>query len=169
VPQLRPRWMIRLGLFLYDHLARRSLLPGSAPVRLDVAPYNSGLKPELKHGFIYSDCRVDDARLVVSNAVDARQRGARILVGVECLSAERRGASWEAGFSNGERLQARALVNASGPWVKEVLNERLRQPSADEIRLVRGSHIVVPRLYEGEHSFILQNDDRRVVFMIPYE
>src|SRR3954466_2093864 len=80
VPQLRPRWMIRIGLFLYDHLARRSLLPGSVPVRLDAPPYASGLKPELKHGFIYSDCRVDDARLVLANAMDARERGARVLV-----------------------------------------------------------------------------------------
>src|SRR5213075_1713192 len=89
VPQLRPRWMIRLGLFLYDHLARRSLLPPSAAVRLDVPPYSSGLKAELKHGFIYSDCRVDDARLVVANAMDARTHGARVLTHTECLSAKR--------------------------------------------------------------------------------
>src|SRR3954470_7625368 len=92
VPELRPRWMIRTGLFLYDHLARRSLLPGSHAVRLDAPPYASGLKPELKHGFIYSDCRVDDARLVLANAMDARSRGARVLVGVECVAGKREGA-----------------------------------------------------------------------------
>ncbi|MGH6630424.1 MAG: FAD-dependent oxidoreductase, partial [Burkholderiales bacterium] len=89
VPELRPRWMIRIGLFLYDHLARRSLLPGSHAVRLDAPPYSSGLKPALTHGFAYSDCRVDDARLVVANAMDAAARGARVLVRTECLSAQR--------------------------------------------------------------------------------
>ena len=169
VPELRPRWMIRAGLFLYDHLARRSLLPGSRAVRLDTPPYDSGLAPALKHGFAYSDCWVDDARLVVANARDAAQRGARILVGTECLGARRHGREWRVRLSSGEELRARALVNAAGPWVKQVLNDRLGQPSADAVRLVRGSHIVVPRLYDGEHAFILQNDDRRVVFLIPYE
>ena len=169
VPELRPRWMIRLGLFLYDHLARRSLLPGSQPVRLDIPPYSDGLRPQLRHGFLYSDCAVDDSRLVVANALDARARGARLLVGTELLRARRHADRWQAELSNGEALHARAIVNAAGPWVKQVLNERLAQPSADEVRLVQGSHIVVPRRYHGEHAFILQNDDRRVVFMIPFE
>ncbi len=169
VPQLRPRWMIRVGLFLYDHLARRSLLPASEAVRLDAPPYSSGLRLELKHGFVYSDCRVDDARLVVCNALDARDRGARILVRSECLAAQREGALWRASLSGGEVVVARAVINAAGPWVKQVLNQRLGQPSRDAVRLVKGSHIVLPRLYQGEHAFILQNDDRRVVFMIPYE
>ena len=168
VPGLRPRWMIRLGLFLYDHLARRSLLPGSEAVRIDAPPYSSGLKAELKHGFIYSDCRVDDARLVVANAIDARLRGARILTRTECLSARREKDTWQVKLSDGEVIRAKAIVNAAGPWVKRVLNERLAQPSRDAVRLVRGSHIVLPRLYDGDHAFILQNDDRRVVFMIPY-
>jgi glycerol-3-phosphate dehydrogenase len=169
VPELRPRWMIRVGIFLYDHLARRSLLPGSQAVRLDRPPYASGLRPDLKHGFVFSDCRVDDARLVVVNALDAQSRGARILVGVECVSARRGGGLWQAQLSNGETVHARAVVNAAGPWVKRVLNEDLGQATRDSIRLVKGSHIVLPRLYEGAHAFILQNDDRRVVFMIPYE
>jgi len=168
VPELRPRWMIRVGLFLYDHLARRSLLPGSHAVRLDTAPYSSGLRPELKHGFAYSDCRVDDARLVVANALDARQRGARVLTRTECRSAKRENDAWRARLSNGEEISVRAIVNAAGPWVKQVLNERLGQPSRDLVRLVRGSHILVPKLYDGDHAFILQNDDRRVIFMIPY-
>jgi glycerol-3-phosphate dehydrogenase len=169
VPELRPRWMIRTGLFLYDHLARRSLLPGSHAVRLDAPPYSSGLRTDLRHGFIYSDCRVDDARLVVANARDAADRGARVLARTECVSARRQGACWQAELSNGERIEARALVNVAGPWVTEFLDRRLRQPARGNVRLVRGSHIVVPRLYEGEHAFILQNTDRRVVFMIPYE
>src|SRR5688572_12563804 len=168
VPELRPRWMIRLGLFLYDHLARRSVLPPSRAVRLDQPPYASGLKPELRHGFVYSDCRVDDSRLVIANACDAATRGARVLVRTECRGARRVDGRWQAELSSGERVVARAVVNAAGPWVKGVLNQRLQQPSADAVRLVKGSHIVLPRLYQGDHAFILQNDDRRVVFMIPY-
>ena len=169
LPGLRPRWAIRLGLFLYDHLARRSLLPGSHAVRLDAPPYSSGLKSQLRHGFVYSDCRVDDARLVIANAMDAAERGARILVGTECLLARREGGLWHVSLSGGVEVRARALVNAAGPWVKDMLNQRLGQPSRDAVRLVKGSHIVLPRLYDGEHAFILQNDDRRVVFMIPWE
>jgi glycerol-3-phosphate dehydrogenase len=169
VPELRPRWMIRTGLFLYDHLARRSMLPASEAIRLDASPWSSGLKPHLKHGFAYSDCRVDDARLVVSNAMDARARGARILVRTECLGARRTAQGWSISLSGGEEIAARAVVNAAGPWVKSVLNGPLAQPSSESVRLVRGSHMVVPRLYEGDHAFILQNDDRRVIFMIPYE
>ena len=168
VPELRPRWMIRAGLFLYDHLSRRASLPGSKAVRQDAAPYNSGLNPKFRHGFIYSDCRVDDARLVIANAMDARARGARVLTCTECMSAERTQGHWEARLSNGEQVAAKAVVNAAGPWVKSVLNKRLSQPSSDAVRLVKGSHIVLPKLYDGEHAFILQNDDRRVVFMIPY-
>jgi glycerol-3-phosphate dehydrogenase len=168
VPALRPRWMIRTGLFLYDHLSRRTSLPGSHAVRLDAPPFSSGLKPELRHGFIYSDCRVDDARLVVANAMDARSRGARVLTRSEVISGKRENAAWKITLSGGEQVQAKAIVNAAGPWVKSVLNGTLGQPSADAVRLVRGSHIVLPKLYEGDHAFILQNDDRRVIFMIPY-
>jgi glycerol-3-phosphate dehydrogenase len=168
VPELRPRWMIRAGLFLYDHLSRRASLPGSKAVRLDRPPYNAGLKPELRHGFIYSDCRVDDARLVIANAMDARARGVRVLTRTACVGARRRDGEWQAELSSGERVRARAVVNAAGPWVKAVLNGQLSQPSKDSVRLVKGSHIVLPRLYDGEHAFILQNDDKRVIFMIPY-
>ena len=168
VPELRPRWMIGAGLFLYDHLSRRTSLPASKAVRLDVPPYNAGLQPQFRHGFLYSDCRVDDARLVVANAMDARARGARVLTRNACVSARREQGGWLATLASGERVRARAIVNAAGPWVKSVLNGRLQQPSRDAIRLVKGSHIVLPKLYEGEHAFILQNDDRRVIFMIPY-
>jgi glycerol-3-phosphate dehydrogenase len=179
VPALRPRWMIRAGLFLYDHLGgmalrgRRVSLPGSHSVALDQPPYSSGLSPALRHGFIYSDCRVDDARLVLANAMDAAQRGARVFVRTACVAARREQGGWiatlqlEAGART--ELRAKAIVNAAGPWVKSLLNDGIGQPSSDNVRLVKGSHIVVPKLYSGEHAFILQNDDKRVVFMIPYE
>jgi D-erythritol 1-phosphate dehydrogenase len=172
VPELRPRWMIRLGLFLYDHLGRRTQLEGSSGVSLAQAPYNSGLKASLTNGFIYSDCRVDDARLVVANALDAKRRGATVLTRTLCVSAQRQGGHWQAqlkGPGGVTEVTAKAIVNAAGPWVKEVLNAHLYQPSRDDVRLVKGSHIVVPKVYEGDHAFILQNDDKRVVFMIPYE
>ena len=169
VPELRPRWMIRAGLFLYDHLTRRASLAGSNAVRLDRSPLNSGLKPEMKHGFEYSDCRVDDARLVLANAMSARELGADVRVRTECIRALRENAGWRAVLSDGSEVVARAIVNAAGPWVKQTLNDRLARPSAEAVRLVKGSHIVLPKLYDGDHAFILQNDDRRVVFMIPYE
>ena len=181
VPELRPRWMIRAGLFLYDHLGKRAYtsgngrnaLPGSHGVDLRAPPYQSGLNAALTRGFVYSDCRVDDARLVLANAVSARERGAEILTRTECVAAKRVGDVWQARLLAARGVErtvcARGIVNAAGPWVKQVLNDRLHQPSRDRFRLVKGSHIVVPRAYDGEHAFILQNDDRRVVFMIPYE
>ncbi len=177
VPALRPRWMIRAGLFLYDNLGRfgaalgshQPSLPGSRGVRLDLPALDSGLKSQFRHGFEYSDCRVDDARLVVANALSARELGATVLTRTECVSAERRDGVWRALLSNGASVAARAIVNAAGPWVKQALNERFGQPSRDAVRLVKGSHIVLPQLYQGEHAFLLQNDDRRVIFMIPYE
>jgi glycerol-3-phosphate dehydrogenase len=173
VPELRPRWMIRAGLYLYDHLGRHTRLPGSHGIDLRATAYGSGLRSSLTKGFIYSDCRVDDARLVVANALSACKLGAEILTRTECMIAKRVDAGWQARLltpRGAERtITARAVVNAAGPWVKEVLNDRLHQPSRDNVKLVKGSHIVVPTLYDGNHAYILQNDDRRVVFMIPYE
>ena len=172
VPSLRPRWMIRAGLFLYDHLGGHhagSLLPGSGAVRLDRPPYDAGLQARYRHGFIYSDCRTDDARLVIANARDAARLGASILPRCELVAARRVDGLWQVRLGNGAMLSARAIANVAGPWVKEVLNQRLGVPSADSVRLVRGSHLVLPQLYAGKHAFILQNDDRRVVFMIPWE
>lgn len=173
VPELRPRWMIRAGLYLYDHLGRRTRLPASRGVDLRATPYGAGLKPGLAKGFIYSDCRVDDARLVVANALSARDLGAEIRTRTQCAAAKRVADGWQALLRTSGRTEhtifARAIVNAAGPWVKQVLNDRLHQPSSDNVKLVKGSHIVVPRLYDGQHACILQNDDRRVVFMIPYE
>jgi glycerol-3-phosphate dehydrogenase len=168
-PGLRPRWMIRTGLFLYDHLGRRVTLPRSQSVRLDAAAYSPALKPGFRHAFAYSDCRVDDARLVVANAMDARARGAEIATRTECISARRERALWRVALSGAREVLAAAIVNAAGPWVKQTLDERLGQSSNDKLRLVKGSHIVMPRLYEGDHAFVLQNDDGRMIFMIPYE
>ncbi|MFN7086464.1 MAG: glycerol-3-phosphate dehydrogenase [Burkholderiales bacterium] len=174
VPQLRPAWLIRAGLFLYDWLARRQTLPGSRGIDLRRAPYGAGLKPGFARGFVYSDCRVDDARLVVANVRAAARRGAVVLTRTACIAAHRdNGGGWQATLhdaaGNHIAVAARALVNATGPWARNFLVDALRERPAFDLKLVKGSHIVVPRLYEGEHAFILQNDDRRVVFACPYE
>nr|WP_249729924.1 glycerol-3-phosphate dehydrogenase [Chelatococcus sp. YT9] len=169
---LRPAWMIRVGLFLYDHLAKRSRLPGSRGVNLRQGAEGAPLKKELTKGFVYSDCAVDDSRLVVLNAMDAAQRGAEILTRTACTDARREGALWRATLAGEDgrtrHIKARALVNAAGPWVTDVLQHVLHANSRDHLRLVQGSHIVVPRLYEGDHAYILQNPDERIVFVIPY-
>lgn len=173
VPELRPAWMIRAGLFLYDYLARRQTLPGSRAIELRAAPYNAGLKPGIAKGFLYSDCRVDDARLVIANARAAADLGARVLPRTACVTARREASCWRAILRDASgsetTIRAQALINATGPWVRQFLVDRLHQPSPLDLRLVQGSHIVVPRLYAGDHAFILQNDDRRVVFVYPYE
>ena len=173
VPELRPAWMIRAGLFLYDYLARRDTLPGSHRIDLRAPPYRDGLKPGLATGFIYSDCWVDDARLVIANARAAADLGATVLTRTRCTTARRDGAMWRVTLQpeNAARvaLSSRALVNASGPWAKRFINENMRLTTTFGLKLVKGSHIVVPRIYAGDHAFILQNDDRRVVFVYPYE
>ena len=179
VPTLRPRWMIRAGLFLYDHLGNRATktgrrnpqLLGSKGVRLNVPPYGDGIKSEFTNGFIYSDCQVDDSRLVLTNALSAAEHGAKVMTRTECVRGKRENGAWKIELhtrTSAITVTATAVVNAAGPWVKGVLNDRLHQPNTDNVRLVKGSHIVVQRCYPGDHAFILQNDDRRVVFMIPY-
>lgn len=173
-PERRPAWMIRLGLFLYDHLGGRELLPRSRAVDLaSPSPFAEPLKPWVERGFTYADCWVEDSRLVVLNAVDAAERGAVVRTRTRCERAWREGRVWVAELADAagrrNRVQARALVNAAGPWVSRFLADGLGVRSAKRVRLVKGSHIVVPRLYEGEHSYILQNDDKRVVFVIPFE
>ncbi len=173
VPELRPAWMIRAGLFLYDYLARRDTLPGSHRVDLRAPPYRDGLKPGLSTGFIYSDCWVDDARLVIANACAAADLGATVLTRTRCTTAHREGALWHVSLQPQNAapiaLSCRALVNASGPWAKQFIHENLRLSTTFGLKLVKGSHIVVPRIYAGAHAFILQNEDRRVVFAYPYE
>lgn len=173
VSELRPAWMIRVGLLLYDYLARRQTLPASERIDLGAAPWRSGLKSGFTTGYVYSDCWVDDARLVVANARAAAALGATVLTRTRLVAARRENNIWHATLrdsTGAEReLRARAIVNAAGPWVGQVLAEALRQTAPFRLKLVQGSHIVVPRLYEGDHAFILQNDDRRVVFVYPYE
>ena len=171
-PELRPGWMIRAGLYLYDWLARRQTLPASRPADLVAPPYAGDFKPAYTRGFAYSDCWVDDARLVIANALAAAEAGAAIMPRTRCVSAARSGALWQVNLESDagtRQVEARALVNATGPWVDRFLARTLAQPSQPRVKLVQGSHIVVPRLYEGGHACILQNDDRRVVFVYPYE
>ena len=169
-PGLRPAWLIRAGLFLYDHLGRREILPGSQ--RLDLRRHRAGapLIDRVATGFAYSDCRVDDSRLVIANALDAHERGAQIRLRTRCIALVRDGELWRvtlqpAAGGTPVLVEARALVDAAGPWVGRGPEGTARH----KIRLVKGSHIVVPRLYDGDQAYILQNADRRIVFVIPYE
>jgi glycerol-3-phosphate dehydrogenase len=171
---LRPALVIEAGLFLYDWLARRNRLDRSRRLDLRTAKEGAPLKDHLTTGFAYSDCRVDDARLVVLNAVDARERGADIRTRTRCVSAKREQGMWSATLLDTRAatttiVTARALVNAAGPWAAEVLSGVIGHDAGKRLRLVKGSHIIVPRIYEGDHSYVLQNADRRVVFVMPYE
>lgn len=172
VPQLRPAWMIRAGLLLYDWLARRHALPASAPVDLLASDYGRGLRVEFARGFVYSDCTVDDARLVVATARSAADLGAAVALRTACVAARGDGRLWRATLRGADgalaTVVARALVNATGPWAASFL-ARVLGLRAPAMRQVRGSHILVPRLYEGEHAFLLQHDERRVVFACGYE
>lgn len=171
-PGLRPRWMLRLGLLLYDHIGGRRSLPGSSGVDLSAPPLEGILQPRFTRGFEYSDCWVDDARLVVLTALDARERGADIRTHTRCVALERADGCWRATLETGqdtEILQARAVVNAAGAWVDDIADLATEGRAADHLRLVKGSHIAVPRIYAGEHAYIFQNRDGRIVFAIPYE
>ena len=169
--ELRPRWLLRLGLFLYDTIGGRRTLPGTRTVDLRTAPHAGLLDPQLTTGFAYSDCWVEDARLVVLNAMDAREHGADIRTRTQCTGLERGREHWHAtltGPQGEETIEARAIVNAAGPWVDSVLR-RAGASGKGQLRLVKGSHLVFPRLYEGDHAYIFQNGDGRIVFAIPYE
>jgi glycerol-3-phosphate dehydrogenase len=169
---LRPAWMLRLGLFLYDHLGGRKFLPGTAAVDLTHHVVGEPLKREYRRGFIYSDGWVDDARLVVLNVLDAAERGAVIRTRTKLLRADRAGAIWELVLNargSREVMTARTLVNAAGPWVPDTAAHLLRHHSSPHVRLIKGSHIIVPRLFTHDHAYILQNADGRIVFAIPYE
>ena len=168
----RPAWMVRLGLFLYDHLGGRKTLPATRTIRLDRDPRGNGLKPGPSKAFVYADCWVEDSRLVVLNARDAAERGATILTHTRLIGAVRDGPGWSATIADatGQRtVTARAIVNAAGPWVADILAKVPDSRRDRGVRLIKGSHIVVPRLYAGDHAFLLQNPDKRVVFAIPYE
>lgn len=165
---MRPPWMLRAGLFLYDHLARRELLPGSDAVDLSSDPAGASLHVTFERGFRYFDGWVDDARLVLANALDAAQRGASILPRCRCMSARQLDGLWRVGLADGREVAARALVNAAGPWADRVLSDVLRRRDTPRLRLVQGSHIVVPGLFDHDDAYLLQNDDGRVVFAIPF-
>ncbi|MDA7949367.1 MAG: glycerol-3-phosphate dehydrogenase [Hyphomicrobiaceae bacterium] len=173
-PGTRPAWLLRAGLFLYDHLGGRKKLPASRRIDLSNDSEGEPLRPGFRTGFEYSDCRVDDARLVVLNARDAADRSADIRTRTQVIKANRESDHWHLTVvdkNTGETKteQARLLVNAAGPWVDHVLREALGRNTASNVRLVQGSHIVVPRLYEGSQCYIFQNADDRIVFALPYE
>jgi len=174
---LRPAWLLRLGLFLYDHLGGRRILPGTRTLNLRSDPAGRPLVERFRKGFEYSDCWVDDARLVVLNAMDAERLGAHIETRTRVTGAVRRDGLWEvtvedATGDNVRRIQARALINVAGPWVDEVIHDALPHSDAAakrNVRLVRGSHIVVPRMFDHDRAYIFQNKDGRIFFAIPYE
>ena len=172
-PSMRPVWMIRLGLFLYDHLARREVLPGSRTVDLRTHVAGAPLKREFSRGFVYSDGWVDDARLVALCAVDAAERGATVLTRTACVDAVRGADHWQVRLQSarGGTLQvaARSLVNAAGPWAAEFLSAHAHVADRVQLRLVKGSHIVVRKLFAHDHAYIFQNADGRIIFAIPYE
>ena len=171
---MRPLWLMRLGLFLYDHLGGRRLLPASHRIDLTRDVAGQALKPGLNRGFEYSDCRVDDARLVILNALDAHERGADIRVGTRLVAARRQNEHWALwmedrhGIQTGE-ARARILINAAGPWVADVLDKKLAIKTHSHIRPVKGSHIVFKKLFDHDRAYIFQNPDGRIVFAIPYE
>ena len=169
---LRPAWLLRLGLFLYDHLGGRKLLPPTRTLRLDRDLAGALLKPDFIRGFEYSDCWVEDSRLVVLNALDAAEHGAVIAPRTACLEAERSGGGWllslrDEASGRLHTVRAKTLVNATGPWVGQVAGGVIRANTPVTVRLVQGSHIVVPRLHGHEASYIFQNEDGRIFFLIP--
>lgn len=171
---IRPAWFVRIGLFLYDHLAPRKKLPGTETIKLTTHPAGQALKPGFDTAFVYSDCWVEDSRMVALNALDAFEKGADIRVRTKLVSARRDGETWVATLQNVEtgettEVRARALVNAGGPFVADVLNSKLGLNTQKNVRLVKGSHIVVPKLFDTKEAFILQNTDKRIVFAIPYQ
>lgn len=172
-PHLRPAWMIRIGLFLYDHLTTRNHLPGSKGVKLLAEDNDNPLNDAITYGFKYSDCRVDDSRLVVSNAISAAENGAVIHTRTRCQSAYRKNGLWHISYEDLDTgkisyCRAKALVNASGPWAQTFIESKLQTKSPRGVRLIKGSHFVVPKMYDGDQAYILQNEDQRIVFVIPY-
>jgi glycerol-3-phosphate dehydrogenase len=169
----RPAWLIRLGLLLYDNLGGRKILPGTRTLDLATDPAGKPLNPKFQKAFEYSDCWVEDSRLVVLNARDAEARGARILTRARVISAVRDGDHWavtirhEGGAE--ETVLARALVNAGGPWVEDVVRSTIRLNTSEGVRLVRGSHIVTKKLFDHDRCYFFQGEDGRIIFAIPYE
>jgi glycerol-3-phosphate dehydrogenase len=168
-PEMRPWWVLRAGLFLYDHLGGRRILPGTQVLSLAEGPVGAPLQSRFQRAFEYSDCWVDDARMVVLNARDAASRGADILTRTRCSAARVKDGMWVLETDTGLQLAARVLVNAAGPWVSRFLGEAVGQKAPAAIRLVKGSHIVVRRQFDHDRCYIFQNPDGRICFAIPYE
>jgi glycerol-3-phosphate dehydrogenase len=172
-PEQRPAWLVRLGLFLYDHLGGRQKLPGCRNINLSRDPEGKAIRPEYTRAFEYSDCWVDDARLVSLNALDAKERGAIVMTRTAATSARRAGGGWDIEFTavdgTKSKVRARAIANAAGPWVENVINGVAGSNSPRRVRLVKGSHIIVPKFWEGPQAYLFQNTDKRVIFVNPYE
>lgn len=172
-PEDRPAWLVRTGLFLYDHLGGRKRLPGTRSLDLRTAPEGAPLKPGYRRGFEYSDCWVDDARLVVLCALDAQARGARIHTRAPVVSARRENGNWCVETRNPDgtvtTTRARALINTAGPWVNDIIGRIAGLNSNRSVRLVKGSHIIVRKFWDGPQAYLLQNTDKRVNFINPYE
>jgi glycerol-3-phosphate dehydrogenase len=172
-PEQRPAWLVRLGLFLYDHLGGRQKLPGCRNIDLRREPEGQPLRDSYTRAFEYSDCWVDDARLVSLNAVDANERGAMVMTRTAATAARRVNGEWEVEFTAADgaksKVRARAIANAAGPWVENVINGVAGSNSPRRVRLVKGSHIIVPKFWEGPQAYLFQNTDRRVIFVNPYE
>lgn len=169
--KIRSAWLIRVGLFLYNFLASNSSLPNSRTIILDNTVYGVPLKNDLHKAFSYYDCKVDDARLVISNALSARELGAKILTRTRFMKAHRDHNHWSATLLQNQTeitVQAKCIINTAGPWVKEVA-QLLESPQTFNVSLVKGSHIVVPQLYSGSHAYLLQNKDKRIIFLIPFQ
>ncbi|MBL1420070.1 MAG: glycerol-3-phosphate dehydrogenase [Alphaproteobacteria bacterium] len=168
----RPKWLVRLGLFLYDSLNLKQKLKFSRSVNLTKEAYGDAIKTEYTAGFVYSDCRVHDSRLVVLNAQDAANNGASINTHTSFISAKRDGKLWQITYKKNDQthqVQAKVLINAAGPWVDGINQKKLKLKVKGGTRLITGSHIIVPKIYEGEHCYLFQNEDNRIVFAIPYE
>ena len=173
-PEDRPAWLVRLGLFLYDHLGGRKKLPGTRTLDLATAPEGAPIKSKYRKAFEYSDCWVDDARLVLLNALDAAEKGAVIRTRAACSSIRRNGALWDVEVTDRDtgsvtRLKARAVVNTAGPWVNDIIGRVAGLNSARSVRLVKGSHIVTRKFWEGRQAYLVQNPDKRVIFINPYQ
>ena len=173
-PTDRPAWLVRLGLFLYDHLGGRKRLPGTRVLNLTRDPEGLPLKAQYTKAFEYSDCWVDDARLVVLNAVSARDNGAEILPRTDCKSLRQENGYWVVRVENtvsgqSREIFAKAVVNAAGPWVNDVIGRVAGANSSRLVKLVKGSHIIVPKFWHGQQAYLIQNHDKRVIFINPYE
>ncbi len=173
-PKNRSKWLIRLGLFLYDRLTRHSPLAKSKTITFNPKDENNPLKEFLTKGFVYTDCQTDDARLVILNALRAQEKGAHIYPRTKCVEAFRHKGSWQITLKNNMtqkivQTRAKVLINATGPWLTKTLQESLNLKPTKPLKLVKGSHIVLPKLYAHDKAYLLQHEDKRVVFVMPYQ